>query len=296
QVLAENSCELVYVNSVAASEFVVAAKTLGKTVVLHVHEQAATLRRLMEIDLLKYEVLAMSDAVVLAADELRKDVQEVFGHLPERCMSFGIALDVAEIERLAREADAPAYNADGTALGSGERLVIGMCGTASARKGADIFFEVAAAVPEHDFLWVGPWGSGTDANPSLEDFRGQRLPNLFVTEGVSNPYCHIARLDLFFLSSREDPNPLVISEAMVLGVPILAFSGTTSVADFLGRNAILCYGETNTSDAVRVLRALDPNELRSPGFRRAPDGFREQIDMTAKTTRLLAFLASVQPV
>ena len=292
--LAEMPDELVYVNSAAAAEFVFAAKELGKTTVVHVHEKAAMLRRLLEIDLAKLEMMSLCDGIVLAAGNLRRDLAEVFGFVPERCLDFGIAIDTEEIGKLASEGDAVACNALGEAADWGERLVIGMCGHASLRKGADIFFAAAAAVPEHDFVWIGNW-SGAEApeNEVIDQYLSRKLPNLYVTDGVDNPYKYIARLDLFFLSSRVDPNPLVLAEAMSLGVPVLCFSRTTAVADFLGRSAILCHGTTNTEDTVRVLRALDPTELRAPEFGRSNEELQHRFDITQKTPSLLGYLASL---
>jgi glycosyltransferase involved in cell wall biosynthesis len=293
--LAEGPCELVYVNSAAAAEFVFAAKALGKTIVLHVHEKAAMLRRLLEIDLAKMEMLSLCDGVVLAAGDLRRDLAEVFGFVPEPCLDFGIAVDTEEIAQMANERDAPARNALGESAAWGQRLVVGMCGHASARKGADIFFAAAAALPAHDFVWVGNWNrEDAPENDVIDQYLERRLPNLYVTGGVDNPYKYIARFDLFFLSSRVDPNPLVLAEAMSLGVPVLCFSRTTAVADFLGRNAILCHGTTNTADTVRVLSALDPVEIRSAEFNRSSETLQRRFEITQKTPALLRFLASLR--
>jgi hypothetical protein len=294
--LAGEPRDMVYVGSVAASEFIVAAKLAGKTVVLNVYEKADSLRRLLEMDLAKMEILSLCDGVVLgASDELRHDLTEVFGFVPERCLGFGNVFDIGEIEAAAREGVVPAFNALGDPLEWQGRLKIGMCGHASPRKGSDIFFEVAEAVPEHDFVWIGNWDRDeAPENTVFDEFLTRRLPNLFVTGGVDNPYKYIGRLDLFFLSSREDPNPLVLTEALLLGVPILCFSGTTAVTDFLGRSAILCHGMTNTTDAVRVLRALDPAEIRLPEFRGLSEEHQRRFDIKQKIPSLLRYLASLR--
>ncbi|HEV2301418.1 MAG TPA: glycosyltransferase [Stellaceae bacterium] len=291
--IAEDPSDLVYVNSAAASEYVVAAKAAGLSAVLHVHEKADSLRRMFEIDLTKREILALCDAVVLAAGDLREDLEAVYGFVPERVFDFGIAIDAEEMARLADE-DAPVANAAGGRIDWGRRLAIGMCGHASPRKGADIFLAAAAACPGHDFVWVGNWDE-RDApdNPVLAEYAQQRLPNLYVTGGVDNPYKYIGRFDLFFLSSREDPNPLVLAEALVLGVPVLAFSETTAVTDFLGRSGILCHGAANAADAVRVLRALDAEEVRSKAFRGLTERFRARFDIAQKIGGLAEFLAAV---
>ena len=293
--LAEEPGDIVYVVSAATSEFIVAAKSAGRTTVLNIYEKAHELHHLLQHDLLKLDVLALCDGVVLgASEEQRRDLEEVFGNVPERCLDFGNAFDIAEIEAAARDDRTPARNAAGQTLRWGDRLVIGMCGHASPRKGADIFYAAAASCPEHDFVWVGNWDA-EDAveNPVSARYIKERLPNLYVTGGVDNPYKYIRRFDLFFLSSREDPNPLVLSEALLLRVPVLAFSRTTAVTDFLGRSGILCHGTTNSEDAVRVLQALDPEEIRSPAFRGLTDRHRDRFDIALRVGELVAFLGAL---
>ena len=292
--LRENPSDIVYVNSFAASEFVVAGKAVsfGSTVAMHLHEKAGEMRKILALDLAKLEVMSMCDGIVLAADELERDIAEVFGSVPEKCLRFGIVVDTGEIAQLADEASVAAQNAAGDAIAWGERASIGMCGVASPRKGSDIFFETAAQLPQHDFVWIGNWAPNEAApeNPVYDEFLSARLPNFYVSGGVDNPYKFIKRLDLFFLSSREDPNPLVLAEALLLNTPILAFSATTAVADFLGRTAILCHGTTNTQDAERVMKAIDLRELRSPSFRGMADAHRARFDIDAKAEGLVTFL------
>ena len=292
--LRENPTDLVYVNSFAAAEYVVAGKAVGSTVVLHLHEKAGEMRKILALDLAKMEVMSMCDGIILAADDLENDVVEVFGLLPEKCLRFGIVVDTQEIAQFADEGDAVAQNALGDAIAWGGRASIGMCGVASPRKGSDMFFELAARLPQHDFVWIGNWAPNeAPENPVYEEFLKAQLPNLYVSGGVDNPYKFIKRLDLFFLSSREDPNPLVLAEALLLNTPILAFSATTAVGDFLGRTAILCHGATNIPDAERVMKAIDLKELRSPGFRNLAAAHRARFDMDAKAEELVTFLNSL---
>ena len=84
-------------------------------------------------------------------------------------------------------------------------------------KGPTSFFEAAQSLPQHDFIWVGNW-SAEDApeNTIYSQFADAKLANLFVSGSVSNPYKYISKFDLFFLSSREDPNPVVLAEALIL--------------------------------------------------------------------------------
>jgi glycosyltransferase involved in cell wall biosynthesis len=293
--LEQEQSSIVYVNSLAACEFVVAAKATGKLAVVHVHEKVEEMRKLLAIQLLKLEVLSLSDAVVLAAEDQRQDLLEVFGFLPDRIMNFGIAVDAEEIDRLAQDGKPEAKTAAGSRFKRAKRLVVGMVGHASQRKGSDIFFEAARSLLQHDFMWVGNWSSDdAPENTIYSKFAEAKLPNLFVSGSVSNPYKYISNFDLFFLSSREDPNPVVLAEALVLGVPILAFSKTTAVTDFLARCAILCHGRSNVDDSIRVLQALDVSEVRSDGFRPNGNEFRQRFHVADKIASVVELLDSLQ--
>ena len=293
--LEQDPCSIVYVNSLAACEFVVAAKATGKLAIVHVHEKVEEMRKLLAIQLMKLEVLSLSDAVVLAAQDLRQDLVEVFGFLPERVINFGIAVDAEEIDRLVHDGKPEAQTADGKQFKRTKRLAIGMVGHASLRKGSDIFFEAARALPQHDFVWVGNWNiDDAPENTIYSKFVEAKLPNLFVSGSVSNPYRYISNFDLFFLSSREDPNPVVVAEALILRVPILAFSKTTAVANFLARCAILCHGRTNVDDSVRVLGALDAAEVRSDAFRPNAAEYRQRFNVNDKIASVVELMDSLQ--
>jgi len=295
EMLAGDASDLIYVNSVAASPFILAAKSLARRVVLHVHEKAAELLSLLRLDATKLEVVGMADGVVLAADGVAADLEEIFGVSFARRLDFGIVVDVDGIGRLARERVPAPRNAAGRALPARRRYVVGMCGTAAARKGTDIFLETAKAMPELDFVWIGGWSPDeAPDNLSYQDYRALALKNLYVTGAVDNPYAYMNRLDLFFLSSREDPNPLVLAEAAILGIPILAFSEATAVADWLGRSAILCYGPPNMPDAVRVLQAIAADKAAAGRLRGLAVDGADRFDLSTKLDGMLAFLASIR--
>lgn len=293
-ILREEPSDIVYVNSLAASEFVVAAKAVGKYVVLHVYETAAEMRSLLAQQLTKFEILTLCDAVVLAADTLRFDLLDVFAAMPERALSFGSVVEWTSMARLARDRVLSARTATGLEFRPSDRLLVGMIGEASERKGCSTFFETAMAVPEHDFMWVGGWDSSDSvSNPALSEFLQAQLPNFFVTGSVDNPYKYIAAFDLFFLSSQRDPDPLVLAEALALAKPVLAFSKTTSVADYLGRTCILCHGEANPPDAIRVLKAMNKREMEMLVVKKRPREIRQRFDIRLKITGMLDLLASL---
>ncbi len=293
--LMESDSDVVYVNSLAASVFVFAAKALGRKVVLHVHEKAADMMNLLRHDIVKMDAVNLADGVILAAEEQAADIAEVFKTDTGGFRNFGIAVDFDAVRTAALEPSKPALNAREEDFVRRDRLVIGMCGHASLRKGVDTFYSTAKALPECDFLWVGGWGPEETADNAIFDaFVEDKLPNLYVTGSVANPYPYLAAFDMFFLSSREDPNPVVLAEAMTLGVPLLCFSATTGVTDRLGRSGILCYGSPNVEDAARVIRTFTPEKARSPEFKGLADTFLSAFDLREKMVMVNEMIAELR--
>jgi glycosyltransferase involved in cell wall biosynthesis len=281
-ILKQHDCDIVYVNSLASSEFLAAAKLVSRKSLLHVHEKIEEMQSLLRQQVTKYNITAFPEALILAGDGLAKDMVRMFGDIPDRILNWGIAVDTEEIVQLSNEDGAPATNISGKPLISRDRMRIGMVGHASPRKGSDIFLEVAKGLPERDFVWVGNWDE-VEAPENINthtELLNTPLENFYLTGSVSNPYRHIKQFDLFFLSSREDPNPVVLAEAMLLRVPILVFSRVTAVTDFLGRSALLYHGQTSNEAAKCIINGLDATKLRSGTLSAPIDIVRERFDLS----------------
>ena len=293
--LSAEPADVVYVNSLASGVFALAAAALKRKTILHVHEKYADIVSLLAHDVAKLEVMGAADALVLAADDIRADLSRVFRAAPAEVQTFGIAVEVEAIRAAALERATPPLNARGQPLAPGGRLLVGMCGHASYRKGVDIFFDVAAATPACDFLWVGGFRPReASENVAFAEFNTRALPNFFISGAVENPFPYLRMMDLFFLSSREDPNPLVLAEALALQRPLLCFSQTTAIADRLGRCAIVCYGKPNVADAARVIGACSAETLRRPEFQRLGDAFVAEYDLRAKMGALRDLIARLR--
>lgn len=295
EMLEGDPADLIYANSLATSVFVFAAVQRKRRTILHVHEKVAEIVNLLAHDATKIEVMRIADAVVLAAQDIGDDLIEVFGTAPSLVETFGVAVDLDAIRQAALSAAPSPLNARGAALEKSERMIVAMSGQASARKGVDIFFQCAVGLPTCDFLWIGGWRPEETAdNIAFEDFNARNLPNFYVSGPVDNPYPYMQLMDLFFLSSREDPNPLVLAEALALQRPLLCFSQTTAVADRLGRCGIVCYGPPNVADAARVIGACSVETLRSPDFRNLGDAYLADYDLNQKMTLLRDLIARVR--
>ena len=125
-----------------------------------------------------------------------------------------------------------------------DEVLVGSCGTLDWRKGADLFLHVArlissqAVAPAIKFVWVGANSSHPDTKRFLHDVRAAGLENsVGVVEATTEPWRYYAAMDMFALTSREDPFPLVMLEAAAAGLPIICFEGSGGGPEFVQTDA-----------------------------------------------------------
>lgn len=137
-----------------------------------------------------------------------------------------------------------------------------MCaGYADRRKGFDLFVRIGIEVmrqrPDVYFLWVGHHESGFfEQSLALADEARMRDRFLF-TGLVDEPQPYYLASDLYVLTSREDPFPSVVMEALDALAPVVAFQDCGGFDELLKRGCgVLVPKEDAHSFAQVVLELL----------------------------------------
>lgn len=116
------------------------------------------------------------------------------------------------------------------------KVVLG-CGLAEWRKGTDIFIRVARQVirkmPKVHFIWLGVGDNVFSAELQAEKDRWDEREQVHLIPRKSDSKPYFEAMDMFFLSSREDPFPLVMLEAAYYEKPMIGFKGSGGISDFL---------------------------------------------------------------
>ncbi|NJX15032.1 glycosyltransferase family 4 protein [Tamlana crocina] len=118
-------------------------------------------------------------------------------------------------------------------------FTVGASGTVHWRKGQDVFLQLARYVKSNypdvkiNFVWVGSMPS-QEKIIIEEDLKKLHLIDdvRFVGE-VENPTDYYNNFDVFVMTSREDPFPLVCIEVGMLGKPIICFEGATGTEEIM---------------------------------------------------------------
>lgn len=288
-VLEEIRPDLIYVNSVAAGDWCEAGARIGSVVILHTYEMSMTLPFLLA-EIASPRVLTWVDMLVGHSKNALHSIQEFTGVNVEKNFVLDIFGNPVTILAQGKMSADPPNNVSGHLLAY-DRPVVAMCGIAEPRKGADIFFDLARRLPQYDFLWIGPWRPSDATNNVIayERFRLESLDNFYVTGPTEHPGAYLRRIDAFMLTSREDPNPLVVAEALLFGKKVVAFSETGDSKALLERFGYVLSGAPDSKRAAAILPAIIEGEDGS-WLSGLADEIKSEIDPSDKLRRLQKLL------
>jgi glycosyltransferase involved in cell wall biosynthesis len=150
---------------------------------------------------------------------------------------------------------------------SREDIVIGGMGFVNARKGPDLFLEVARRViaevgDSHRvrFLWLG---EGPDLRPLVERSKEWGIADKVKFAGlVDNPYPYINLFSFALMTSRDDPFPRVNLEGALFKKPIICFEPSGGSREFAADDCGIIVPGFDVDAMAREAVALVKDEAR----------------------------------
>jgi len=147
-------------------------------------------------------------------------------------------------------------------------IVVFGCGTTDWRKGSDIFLRVALAAcrvhPGLKFVWIG--GDLTAEEQAEIQRAGCERRIRFIGKRAHARHYFYAG-DIFALTSREDPCPLVALEAANAQLPVVSFAGSGDIPEVLGAEcgAVVAFEDAQGFVEAVLELAEDPRRRRTAG-------------------------------
>lgn len=200
-------------------------------------------------------VLSRADVVVAPAGALRDDLIAL-GVPPARVLVRRNPVDLDAIRRRAAEpVEAWAERRPGRAL------LVGV-GRLIAPKAYHVLVDAMARLPDTVEAIVAGAGPELAALQAQAERLGVGARIRFVG-GQENPWRYLARASVFVHPSFSEAQGLVFVEAMALGVPVVATSGSAGIRESLAGGAgQLCEPGDAAALAAAVRRVLDDGALR----------------------------------
>ena len=224
QWLAECGCNSALFNTCVTGDLLEAADKAGIHCVSLVHELPALIAEyglqsnVSDIAHLAHHVVFASQTVQAGFEQFEPVIRNAVSLKPQglyKCMST----DESSRQRIRSQ----------LGISESTRLVINL-GYADHRKGFDLFALAAKALCEKNadihFCWVGKRSKDMTRwfKSSIRKSLKGRLHFIEFTDAVQDWY---AAADCLYLSSREDPFPSVVQEALSVGLPVLIHENAT---------------------------------------------------------------------
>jgi glycosyltransferase involved in cell wall biosynthesis len=231
------STDVIVSNTITNGNLISELSFLRAPVICYVHELENVIKAWKSKDDIQNSLEA-SDLFIVPSEHVKQNL--VQNHLVDasKIKLFRTFLPLPEIENFEKEKSAAKKKfCKLHGLEEGTFLVAGM-GTADERKGIDLFVETAAHISKINenvcFVWMGPFADREVERNMLDRVSNWALQKQILFTG-SLPYSPLNLLpfDLFFLSSREDPYPLVVLEAASLHIPAICFERSGGIVDFV---------------------------------------------------------------
>ncbi len=166
-------------------------------------------------------------------------------------------------------------------------IVLG-CGTLDMRKGLDHFAAIAKSVVRKNvtpdsihFVWVGDgpkWPHSTYHYVQIDLRHSGVAANVHFVGEKEHVDTYFMGSDLFLLSSRVDPFPCVVHEAMATRLPVMTFDNSGGAVEALAGGAGLVVPYADYEVATHLILAHHQNPgladgIRETGFRRVQEDY-----------------------
>jgi len=290
----KSSIGLIFSNTITNGKILSLLADIGCPVICQVHEldywiQHCGRKNFEQVKRCTTHYIAVSDAVkknlVQAHGISENKVDVVHGFIPiPKQDSNSFSLKSKDIRR--------SLNIPSNAF------VVGASGFETWRKGKDLFVQMAYLLSQKlkdfpiYFIWVGGRNNGMDFYGIQHDIRHTGLENrVHFVEEVSNPLDYYAAFDIFAMTSREDPYPLVNLEVAALGKPIVCFENAGGSPEFVENDAgfIVPYLDIHLM-AEKIITLAEDKELRKKLGYRAAQKVQERHDITVAAPKILKII------
>ena len=283
--------DLIYGNSVASGRAYPFLRKLNAPIITHFHE--------LEMSISKYasdcieDVLKYSDHFIACSEPVRENLITNRQVPRSKITSINSSISSDEESHISQNKDRVRKR---LSLKRNRVLIFGCGMEMFFRKGADLFIEVAQTLREKGyknfhFYWIGGFDTNeTHANygiwaEHLNRLKGQGLHDYVTFLGQQkNVKVYLSAGDIFLLTSREDPFPLVCLEAAESSLPTVCFSGAGGLPDFVQDDAgyVVPFEDINAM-AEKVADLIDDETLRCQLGRRARERLYSSftVDVTA---------------
>lgn len=298
QKLAKDNIRLIYANTGAVGDVLKTLSALNCPTICHVHELEYCLCNYVGIK--KFEQLKKHTTNFIAVSEAVKKNLIENHNIAENMIKISYPFvredSQNKLDNKWKREDFLKQNG----IPENAKIVCAS-GTLDWRKSPDLFVLLAHRInkeysnyPVH-FIWVGGNTKSDYFSQLWYDVQKLKLDKFIHFLGVQlNPLDYFAASDVFVLTSREDPYPLVCLEAALVGKPIVCFDGAGGEKEFVEDDCgfVIPYLDIEMM-ATKIISLLDSPELCQQFGQRAQQKVKERHNINAAGQEILTIIKKI---
>ncbi len=231
---------LIFANTIGAASAYKQLDFITAPTVLFAHELEMSIQKFSDPAEMAY-LMSRTDHLIVVSKAVASYFQKTYQYPDHRISTFQI-IDTPLILKNIEEGRKVAIRQK---LGlPADAVLIGGCGHAEWRKGNDLFMMVAQQVIQHFgdkpvyFVWVGMDNESELYKVQRFDAERMGLSDRIIHVGLTSDVFHyLSQFDVFALTSREDPYPLVVLEAALAERPIVCFEKSGGAPELVEEDA-----------------------------------------------------------
>jgi len=249
-----------YVNTTMLPETIAVAKELGIKLVTHFHELPLTYAYMSRSDM--QNILNNSDLLVGCSQVTCDAIQQAGGK------NVALLYEFIDSEKVIKNPDKTEALRNELKIPKGDYVWV-LSGMTSERKGFDLLPDIAEELddPHVHLIWIGE-----KLSDGLVYYVEQRCLNTkakthihLVGKQKENYYNYLNLGDGFLLTSRQDPFPLVMIEAALLGKPIVSFP-SGGVSEFIHEGMGTITEDISVKQMVNAMRKVMDGQITTNPF------------------------------
>lgn len=252
--------DLIYLNTIACLDIAPLFKANFKCpVICHIHENEFTINNHYPEFVAEKNLLAI-DRFIAVSKNTQTSFSTTYGVNTDKINLIYEFVDLNKMKTPSIPKEKVKHQ-----LGLTNEFIVGGSGLTTWRKGIDLFLRLAIEVnklrPNNNIklMWVGFITNEFNSQYTYEVRRLGIKDKIIFTGSVPTPQNYFQVFDVFALTSREDPFPLVAIEAASLGKPILCFKEAGGIEEFVedGETGFIIPYADVTAMAIKILELQD---------------------------------------
>ena len=281
------SADIIFSNTIINGKLLKVLSPFKKKIITYVHE----LENVIEQYLPSGDsalTLKLSSLFAYPSLKVKETLQNKYGILDSRLeyLPYYFPVDLKAINDTAEKSKFK--NNFKRKFGITADFVVGNIGVLCKRKGTDFFIETCEKVirqnPGIQFCWIGSF-ENMEVEDELRKLIGEKKlsENIILTGPLPHHYYNCCGFDLFFLSSREDPYPLVVLESALMKIPALCFRESGGITQFVEEDAGWILSGFSLNAAAETILQLynDREQIAEKGGRALKKVLERHADSTS---------------